>query len=260
MIIRREVLKAVLSTTGPDERGYALNSIQIRPDGACVATDGHLLLIARESDPMPDSDFPSGSPDGSGVLPAFKGNPETPIVIGRSHVEKLIAAMPKRSVIPILNSVQVSTNGEGGAVLSATDLQVPCSVHVAPDPTQRFPEYEKLIPTDRPELTVYLPVHVLESLIKAAKVLQGGSKSKTGGLVAFSLPTGPQHQGRKPADHEYEESPEHCSGKTCPCKHCGKIPGKHTVPNGIIEGVVIGVAMTGDGITVRGVAMPCPAL
>lgn len=245
MIIRRELLRAVLPATGPDDRGYALDTIQIRPDGACVATNGHVLLIAREQSPFADKDFPTKD------LPTFSGNPAAPILVSQSAVEKLIAAMPKRSTIPILGCVQVTTNGDG-AVVSATDLEVPCSVHVAADAPQRFPEYERVIPTERPVLTVHLSVYVLEALIKAAKVLQGGRKSKTGGTIGLQVPIGIQYQA-----HPFEESPDHCSGKDCPCRHCGSIESAHVKA---LAGTItspIGVALQGDGMTVQGVAQPC---
>jgi hypothetical protein len=254
VIIRREVLKAVLPATTADDTRYMLNGVQIRPDGAVVATDGHVLLIARDSHPQPDEEFPSG-----GTLPAFTGNPAAPIVVARDLINKLIAAMPKKSSIPILGSVQVSANGDGGAVVSAKDLQVPCTVHVPKETDGRqFPPYDRVLPADdRPELRVCLAVNVLEALIKAAKAVQGGEKLSTGGTITFALPTEPQHQGKRPAKHEYEESPDYAGGKDCPCKHCGKISREHTEPDGAVLGTIGITINTKNGITVHGVAMPC---
>jgi hypothetical protein len=254
MIIRRETLKAVLPAVTTDDTLYALHAIQIEPDGRCVATDGHILLIARDKYPQADEDFPVRD------VPEFKGNPKQPILLDRTAAEKLIAAMPKKGTIAILGAAQLGTNGDGGAVISATDLQIPCIVHLSKEGQQdrKFPAYERLLPReDRPAVKVTLAVNVLQALIKAATAIQGSRRTPMGGTITFELPTEPQHQGRKPAAHDYDASPVHCDGDDCPCVHCGEPRNRHTEPDGyIIDQIRVTIAGS-DDVDVSGVVMPC---
>ena len=245
MIIRRDALKAVLPATTKDDSRYYLHAIQIEPDGRCVATDGHVLLTAIDRAPFDDTDFPA-----KGVAD-YKGNPDKTVSIDAGAIEKLIAAMPKqKKAIPILQAVQLSTNGDGGAVVSATDLDVPCVVHLSDDQAGRFPDWRRLMPRDdRPALKVTLAVNVLQALIKAAQATQRG-------MITFELPTEPQYQGTRPAAHEYEESPDVCSGPDCPCVQCGKVAARHVESDGHVINTVR-VRIKGEAIDVDGVVMPC---
>lgn len=230
MIIRRETLKAVLSATTANETRYNLDAVQIQLDGSVVATDGHVLLVAKEHDPHKDEDFPVKD------ITEFKGSPDKPVLLPRSLAEKLIAALPKRSAVPILDAVQVSTDGEAGSVISATDLEVPYVVRLPKDDNgQRFPAYAHILPAaDRPALTVRLAVNVLQAVIKAATAVQG-RKTTTGGVITFQIPTAPEHQGRKPGTGVDDVPRE---------------------PDGIVI-AGIGVQTKGDEVDVTGVIMPC---
>src|SRR5678810_545182 len=126
MIIRREVLKAVQSAVTKDDTRYALNHIQVQPDGACVATDGHVLLIGRDRYPMADADYPTDS------LPEFSGDSTTPVMLPADVVTKLIAGTPKKTPIPILQSIRIGANGAPNKVYAvSTDLQTP-TVYAVP--------------------------------------------------------------------------------------------------------------------------------
>jgi hypothetical protein len=254
MIIRRETLKAVLPATRADDTRYALNAIQIQPDGRCVATNGHILLVAQDKTPERDEDFPTGNPN---ALPAFQGNPEKPILLDRDKAERLIAAMPKKATIPILHGAQLSTNGDGGAVISATDLEVPCVVHLPADDTRRFPEWQHIVPPkDRPEIRIQLAVNVLKALIKAAEAV-ADRRSETGGIIEFRLPTGPQHQGRLPLAHSFVGGWRAEPGDICEHEGCGRAKqDHHGGPDGqIIDKIRVRVA--GVDVDIDGVVMPC---
>lgn len=188
MIIRRETLKACLVATDEHETKYNLAAVQIQPDGRVVATDGHLLLVAKEKEPFPDEDFPSKD------LPAFTGSPKGPVVLPKTLALKLIAAMPKGAPIPILGAVQVGMNGKSPYAV-ATDLETPL-VATLPDPKEaRFPEHwPKVLPkAKRPHLTVIFTGKMLQQLVKAAAAI---GNARTGGYVRFEIPITPDANGK----------------------------------------------------------------
>ena len=227
MIIRRETLLAVLPATCEDKGRYYLQAIQVEPDGSIVATDGHILLVAKESGRFPDSEFPTKEP-----LPTYNGDATVPVMLTTELVAKLIGAMPKKARIPILAACQVGQNG-AGTFAAATDLETAIVKHLdPPGEYNRFPDWKRVMPAaDRPALHLSLAVEVLEDLIKAAKAIGGRDKGQT---ITFHIPT----------EHKYH----------------GKVPGpedpKDRASNGKIEDG-IRIEFRGSGITVEGVAMPC---
>lgn len=254
MIIKREALKAAaVGTTDKEKRWPAMHAVQIRPDGTIAATDGRVALVVSDQAVFKDADFPVKG------VPLYKGNPAAAILLPASHVDRLIKAMPKRSPIPILSTVQLTMNGDGGAVVSATDLDVPCTVHLPAVEPHSFPQVERAFPkADRPSVTVRLAIDVLETLIKSAKAIGAGQ-------IELTLPTEPQYQERGDLPTEYEAS------ATEDCAHCGQPEDDHAsryngvgkparrvcqAPgNGMINSV-IGVTIAHGDLTVRGAAMP----
>lgn len=250
MILRRETLKAALAAAsdGPD-RGYWLDAVQVRPDGSVVATDGCICLVARDKYPQEDSDFPV-----AGVAP-FKGNPEKAVLLPVSAVKALLQALPKKSTIPILQAVQLSTNGtEGGIVVSATDLQAPRIAHVdAEKAGGNFPITDRvMVSKDRPALQVTLSTDVLKALIAAAEAVQG--KRKGVKSITLHVQTEPQHQGGKPRESEDHKFTKH--KVTGMCEWCGQGERAHQDPDGTIIDQ-IRVTIAGDDVDVEGVVMPC---
>src|SRR4029450_3088825 len=178
MLIRRETLQAVRPATTTDDTRYFLAGIQILPSGACVATDGHVLIKASEPYPLENADFPTVP-----GMPADTTEPSAPILIASDVAEKLIKATAKRTPIEVLKTIQVMTNGDGSSYAVATDLAVPIVVKLTPDPVRTFPTFERVIPdSDRPTVTIVLGVPVLETLIKSAKAIGATS-------IRFTLPT-----------------------------------------------------------------------
>lgn len=185
MIIRREVLKAVQAATTKDDTRFALGNIQVQPDGRCIATDGHVLLIGKDRYPHDPNDFPTAG------LPEFSGEPTAPVLLPTEVVSRLIAGTPKRNTVPILGAVRVGVNGGPDKVYAvSTDLQTPTVYAVPTDDVPEFPAWERLIPKDRAYTrTVVLGVPVLETLIKAAK--SAGSTA-----ITFEIPTEGKHYAK----------------------------------------------------------------
>lgn len=190
MIVRKKTLQAVLPATTSDDSRYFLKAILVEPDGSCVATDGHILLLARDPHPEPDADYPSKG------VPEFKGSPEVGVMLPRDVAEGLIKAMPKgkRQTMPILNSVQISSNGDEGFTVVATDLDSVRTGHIqANGKDQTFPNYERvMVPADRPHLKLCLSTAVLKALIKSVEAVDT-SKPQT---ITLEIPTEDQYQGK----------------------------------------------------------------
>lgn len=186
MIIRREVLKSVQAAVCKDDTRWALGNVQVQPDGACVATDGHVLLIGRDRSPHDAADFPTAN------LPEFSGEPSAAVLLPSDVVTRLIAGTPKRATIPILGAIRIGANGAPDKVYAvSTDLQTPTVYAVPTEDVPQFPQWERVIPKDRAEVrTVLLGVPVLETLIKAAKA--AGSTT-----VTFEIPTEDKHYSKQ---------------------------------------------------------------
>lgn len=185
MIIRRETLKAVLPATSKDDSRLFTQSILIEPDGLIVATNGHVLLTAKDRSPFDPADFPSGR----GVN---TNSPEKAVLIEGTAAERLIAATPKKTTIPILAAVRVGQD-EKGPFATATDLTIPATVDLqavdGPD-APRFPDWRRVMPKaaeDRATVKVCLGVPVLEVLIKAAKA--ASAQRGNGPFITFEIPT-----------------------------------------------------------------------
>jgi hypothetical protein len=226
MIIRRETLNVALAATTADDTRYYLNAVQADPaKHHVVATNGHILLVATEANPWPDCDYPT-------ILGAeYHDEPATPVLIDADTCRSLIAAMPKKSSLPILTCAQLSTNGSPSTfTVAATDLKAR-SVTVIDMAESRatFPTYERVMPKlDRPSVNVILAVDVLEQLIKAAKAANGSNKSTA--KITFNVPTGK-------ADLDMPKDSDDTQGR--------------------LVMSALGVTMTGPDVTVTGAAMPC---
>jgi DNA polymerase III sliding clamp (beta) subunit (PCNA family) len=183
MIIRREMLQAVLPATTSEEKRYFLDGVQAEPaKHRVVATNGHVLLIATDREPQADADFP--------IVPSapFTEDPSSAF-IPSDICKAMIGTMPKKSTIPTLRSAQLSRNGsETTATIAATDLQSPRVATLSND--QQFPSYDRVLPAaDRPEITLSLSVAVLKTLLDAANAISPkGSRRPTVHTITFGIP------------------------------------------------------------------------
>lgn len=223
MMIRREALNAALAATTADDTRYYLHAVQVVPDQhAVVATNGHILLIAKDTAPQLNEDYPlvPGAP--------FNSSPTVPVLIAADTVRSIIAAMPKKSLLPILGCAQLSTNGTPQTfTLSATNLSAPCVATIDTSAngaggTSNFPNYERVMPkADRQSINVCMAVDVLEDLIKAAKAIKASAKNGGAPKITFNVPTG-----------------------------------KADTQDGAVISA-LGISMIGETVTVTGAAMPC---
>lgn len=191
MLIHRDTLKAALLAVDTAPSRYFLHAVQVQPDGRVVATNGHVLLIAKATHQFADADFPHAQ------QLTFDHSPTTPVCIPTVICEKLIAGTPKKLTIPVLGYVQVGvTAAPAETFAAATDLETSVvKVLDTGDTAPRFPTFDKvLVSEDRPHLTLQLSADYLVLLAKAAKLVYG--KHQYGGVVELQIPTEPEHNER----------------------------------------------------------------
>lgn len=251
MIIRREALQAVLPATRKTDATHRCDKVQITPAGDVVATNGHTLLIARESTRFPDEDFPSKD------LPAYHGDATESITLERALVDRLLTGIPKRTPIPILSAVQIGVNGDGGTYAAATDLDSPTVIRIKPQSEQAggFPTWERVLPkADRPGIRITLSADNLIALAKAAGLVD--KRNEHGGRITLFIPTEPQHQGldkaKAIADGAIEERTQY--GTDLKDKH-GRLACARDYPNGQIVSA-IRVEIDGPDVQVCGAVAP----
>jgi DNA polymerase III sliding clamp (beta) subunit (PCNA family) len=231
MIIRREAINAVLPATNHDDTRYNLQAVQCEPAAhRIVATDGHVLLIATDNNPMQDEDFP--------LIPGaeFHGD-QDPIAVQSGVLRSMLATMPKKPILPILACCQLSKNGsESTATLAATDLEAPRVATIKAEDL-KFPNYDRILPKgERNTVRVFLAVDVLETIIKAAKAVARTGKNAKPANIAFDVPIGRSDRAKVTTRNAAGELVD------------GK-PGEVSAP--------INITITGPDVTVTGLAMPC---
>lgn len=248
MIIRRETLAAILPATQKTDHTHRCDQIQITPAGEVIATDGHILLVARENTRFPDEDFPKGP-----AFVEYHANPEAAVNVNRLVVERILAAIPKKSVIPILSAAQLGTNGDGKAYLAATDLEAKTVIKLD-EAVNPFPNWERILPApDRgAPIRITLTVENLQALIKAAQAVD-----PKGNRVTFCIPTELQYQGldkakaiaagcftQRTSYGEHLEDPK--TGREAACRD---------YPNGEIQSA-IRVEISGPEVQITGAVAP----
>jgi hypothetical protein len=109
--------------------------------------------------------------------------------------KKLIAATPRKTPIPILQSIKVGSV-EGHRYAVATDLSVPCVVNLDEASTQQFPTTDRVMIAEgsRPVITLTLSAAMLRKLADMADVI---GRAKSENAVTLEIPTGAQYQGTR---------------------------------------------------------------
>lgn len=123
-----------------------------------VSTDSYILAEVRCKPMGEDSDFPDvGQPP--------KGGKVQDIFIEAPAVKKALSTLPtgKKAGLPILENALVQKDQ-----ITTTDLSHTNKFHVRA-PEGKFPDYEKLIPTEEPKATVTLNPALLKRLLDVAK-------------------------------------------------------------------------------------------
>lgn len=140
MLINRANLSVRHAASNDPDRAARMSVVLVEPDGTTVATDAHML--ARVSPcPLEDADFP--------VLPNTMPLSEPKQVFFSLEMAKgILKALPKRSVVPALETAQIGLSSSGDVIASVTDLQ-----RVQTFATEKdfaFPNYQAVFPKGKP--------------------------------------------------------------------------------------------------------------
>ena len=131
--------QAGLSVFTQDDAGrYSLNFIHVTKDYV-ESTNGHVLARLNH-DGFTSDDFPVV--DGQATAGAD-------LLIDPDALTKAIKAAPKRSTLPILETVHAGVNSAGETVLTTTDLDNP-TVIKSRTAEVTFPDCDKVIPEKAP--------------------------------------------------------------------------------------------------------------
>jgi hypothetical protein len=243
MLLKRELLSTVRPAVTDADTRYTLSSIQINPNGAVVATNGHILIKATELHPIPNADFPVVP-----GVPECVTDPTAPILLPADLADRLIKAMPKRSSLPALYTVSVTVNGDGSAYAAATDLQAPTVAKLTPEEGQTFPAYDRVFPDkDRPVVSILLGIPVLEVLIKSAKA--AGAKG-----IKLALPTQAKYQETDTDGKDHAFNPVDYRDRDH-CNVCGESRKAHERPTGLISSQIT-ATYRGSDVDAIAVVMP----
>jgi len=176
------------------------------------ATDGKILVRARDPYLQLDSDYPTKD------LPPVT-TPDKAVLLPTSIIGKLLAAMPKKSTLPILCCAQVGVTADGTVQARATDLTVPMVADITEAQSHQWPMTDRVMVKDgdRPCLKLILSAAMLTRL---AKIATEAGRAKSENTVTLEIPT----------EDKYREG----------------------------DAIVSAVRFTtGSTITVEGVVMPC---
>lgn len=163
MLIHRNVIKSLVVATTPDDSRYiAMNAIQVDPDTQqCIATDGSILIRAA-----------SPSVDDAGEFPDPNAGVAVNGLLDAAVLLRAAKATPKRSVIPILANVAVTSTttfvagiGSDRSELTGEDKH-----------DQTFPAWDHVISGPPAGANAFtLRADLLDKLVKVARA-QGRGK------------------------------------------------------------------------------------
>ena len=185
MLVKRELLKALLQATTDEDTRYFLSAVQVKPDGTVTATNGHMLLIGKETGVVTaDAAFPDKG------LPVPRATLSKPVLLSVSLIQKLLKVMPtKPKADAVLSSILVAENDKAEAFAAATDLETPFVAWLNSE-EQAFPTVEKvLVDRDRRHVKLTLNADLLQRLAKAAQAVTGRKEA----AITFEVQTQRKH-------------------------------------------------------------------
>lgn len=151
-------LEAVRFTTNDPTR-YQIQGLNVLPDRV-EATDGHIAIRVPHGT-MGAEDFPVVPGDDS------KPIPDGGVIVPLDALDRAAKGRIRRPTIPVLGTVKIGSDGNGGAVAVATDLSAGVVARGKVD--GRFPDIAKVLPSreDR-SIRVTLNAHLLKRIAEFA--------------------------------------------------------------------------------------------
>ena len=176
MLLNKKVFALHRAAYVGADRPY-INGVSIQTDGSGVATDGALLVKWTPAYVEDPKEYPVVD----GVNPISDVS-LIPFTLERETCQKIEKSIPRRTTLPILSQVALDvaqTNQGGTAFMAVTDLQTP-QIFRARKINQidegglednAFPQYERVIPTAEPAVTISFNLANLKRLIDTLQAL-----------------------------------------------------------------------------------------
>lgn len=159
MLLNPKAVKAAAGCVSDDACLLVLNGINVKGN-VLQATDGHVALTITDTAPIAAEDFPAVSDFSHDVPPA--------IILPKPLMDAA-KALPKRSILPVLQRIALGRNGNSNALeLVTTDLDVMNRAAVRPIEGP-YPDLDKVTPKTDPVFVTGLTVDVVLKLFKALK-------------------------------------------------------------------------------------------
>ncbi len=174
MLLHKAVINALSVAIGDADSRYGLSGIHIDADGVAIATDGSVMLYAREPATIPADEYPSKPTPNTAPIDAGGKVAGQTVPIGAL----LQAAKHCRGVqsIGALDHVAITPNDTGIRVVAVDRDFAVSDQHVAPvDGT--FPAWDRVLPKGKTTMTVRISARILADLAKAAKYVGGKAAS-----------------------------------------------------------------------------------
>lgn len=167
MLLNQKAFKLInAASTDPTRPNIA--GVYLDEDGSAIATDGHMLV--RFVDPCPTD--PKDYPVMEGCDPTSDGKLK-PVLIPRDTCQQILRAIPKKTTMPVLQTVALDvekTNETGAPVLGINDLSSQ-QVFRPRKEDYGYPEYKKVVPTNKAKAEIGLAINLLERFCKTMKAL-----------------------------------------------------------------------------------------
>ncbi len=159
MLIDRKSLEVVrVASTEPSR--FAINGVQIEPDGTAVATNGKSLMVVQGT-----AADPAEYPEQAGEQVEIK---EGGLILDADHIKQIVKIIPrKKNTLDILKHVALVKGNNGHVTFASWDgIAQQCAAHALEG---TFPRYREVIPPlNKKDKTICLSVSSLRKILEAA--------------------------------------------------------------------------------------------
>ena len=174
MLLHKAVINALSVAIGDADSRYGLSGIHIDADGVAIATDGSVMLYAREPATIPADEYPSKpTPNTAPADAAAKVAGQTVPIAALTQAAKHCRGVQS---ISALDHVAVTPNDTGIRVVSVDRDWAVNDQHVEPV-AGTFPTWDRVLPKGKTTMSVRLSARILADLCKAAKSVGGRDAS-----------------------------------------------------------------------------------
>jgi len=163
MLVHRDGLKVHRAAAGSRDGHPGITGVNVKPDGTCEATDGHILVRYSPT----KSDDAKEYPAGFGAEDTLETAVTIPAETCKSIVKIARKGLAKR--LPILARNAAVAKPNGTLPISVTDLESPTTWNLQPIESS-FPDTDKVIPKRTGKGTLF-SVELLTRILATMKAI-----------------------------------------------------------------------------------------